>query len=67
MGKETKEVKLTLYMGKETLDYKNKLQAIGERLLAEGVDVEDKLRGGISASAVVRHLIDKAIEADETK
>lgn len=62
MGKETKEVKLTLYMGKETLDYKSKLYAIGEKLLAEGVDVKDPLRGGISMAAVVRHLIDEKMK-----
>jgi hypothetical protein len=62
-----KDTKITLWMGKETDEYKDKIKAIGEKLKVAGVDVEDKLRGGISMSAVVRHLIDKAIEADESK
>ena len=64
MGKETKEVKLNLYMGKDTIEYKNRLYAIGEKLLAQGIDVNDPLRGGISMSAVVRHLIDEKMKED---
>lgn len=65
MSRDTKETKITLYMGKETLEYKGKLLAIGEKLAAQGVDVRDPFRGTISMAAVIRHLIDKAIEADE--
>ena len=54
--------KLTLWMGTETDSYKAKLEEIGENLKAQGIDVEDKRRGGISLSAVVRHLIDTEIK-----
>jgi hypothetical protein len=57
---DTKETKITLFMGKQTLEYKEKLERIGEELLAEGIDVNDTRRGGmVSMAAVVRYLIDE--------
>jgi hypothetical protein len=57
-----KTPKITLYMGKDTQVYKDKLDAIGAKLLADGVDVKDNLRGGISQSAVMRYLIDEEVK-----
>jgi hypothetical protein len=56
---DTKETKLTLFMGRETLAYKEKLMAIGEQLSAEGINVRDPRRGTISMAAVVRYLADE--------
>lgn len=56
------DTKLTLWMGTQTDEYKQKLEIIGKRLLARGIDVTDKKKGGVSHSAVVRYLIDQATE-----
>jgi len=62
---DTKETKITLFMGKETLAYKEKLMAIGAKLLADGIDVKDTRRGGVSMAAVVRYLVDEEIARRE--
>jgi len=57
-----KNTKLNLWMGNQTTEYKEKLEAIGEKLKAAGIDVEDKRKGGISISAVVRYLVDEKLK-----
>lgn len=53
---------LQVNFGKRHAEYKARLQAIGESLEAQGVDVIDSKRGGISLAAVIRHLIDSHAE-----
>ena len=50
-------------MGARASIYKQRLEAIGQALQAQGIEVSDPRRGGISHSAVVRYLIDQEFEA----
>jgi hypothetical protein len=64
MSKETRILQVNF--GTKHAEYKDKLQAIGERLDEMGFDVRDPKRGGISLAAVIRHLIDNHVRLWET-
>lgn len=60
MSNETRILQVNF--GKRHAEYKARLQAIGESLEVQGIDVSDSKRGGISLAAVIRHMIDTQAE-----